>query len=72
MGHACLGLRGVGGQDWPRALTPALLQLAPRHHSGASPYLKDVPPDVVAQRPAQAMQDVEHLLLLQDAEETVQ
>lgn len=31
--HACVC--GGGGQDWPRALTPALLQLAPRHHSGA-------------------------------------
>lgn len=39
--------------------------------SSSSPYLKDVPPDVVPQSPAQAVQDVQHLLLLQDTEETV-
>lgn len=40
--------------------------------STSSPYLKDVPPNVVPQRPAQAVQDVQHLLLFQDTEETVQ
>lgn len=73
MGHSCLGLQGVGGRaGLAQGSYPSPPPAGPRHRPGASPYLKDVPPDVVAQRPAQAMQDVEHLLLLQDAEQTVQ
>lgn len=73
MGCACPGLWGAGRRaGLPRAPTPALLQLAPDTGLTSSPYLQDVPPDVVTQGPAQAVQDVQHLLLLQDAEETVQ
>lgn len=54
------------------ALTQALQELAPDTSRSVLPYLQDVPPDVVPQSPAQAMQDVQHLLLLQDTEETVQ